>query len=373
MTTTGLFGLERSNRNFQRKEAWGKNVFTNALPVSLLCYAAFHEIEPVQLLATRLPSGRLGVKQQLTPASTILKIDPLEATFQFETSFKPHQSFTKQKPEKSDVVVTDAAGNHLQALEIKLTVVPDTTTASRPHDMQSCEIVSRPLMVEQLAVSICASFGAQGQSRLNQLLNRHLVGPAYYNWRSESDMLLKMPEILRAVTAVIEDGLPLQSPMVLHPIWRTVGQSPKLEEDCFDIFVWTNMAWTQLLLDSATNSRSAVSRPQRSLIWLVKMLWDYSIQGSLDKANIFEEITFNKQTDKAASFAGSKTINYLKGEFLSKPRIPSSDLSKVILGGGTGFLAPERRLDAAVVVSLVESGNEPGLGATPIVSGKESE
>jgi hypothetical protein len=354
-----LYGLNKSNRDFGLPSAWGKNVFTNSFPVALAQYMHNREIAPVLISAVHTPARRLSTEQRECSFDEIFNVDPLEARFLFETSFEPHSAYTRGSPEKSDVVVADASGQHRRALEIKLTTVPDSASAHKPHDQQACELVARPLMIEQLAVTICASYGPARKSVLNELLNEALVHPASMPWGDEEKMRSRWPQVLKAARDIITRGLRFQTPMVLHPVWRTVGTTPAMEDACFDIFVWTDLALASLFVESSDALGAHISRPQRSVIWLIKMLWDYSIQGSLDRADTFESITFNAQTDKAASFSGLKTIKYLGGPYLSSPRVRSSAVSDIILGGGAEYLAPERRLDAALYVQLIKDGARP--------------
>lgn len=59
--------------------------------------------------------------------------------------------------------------------------------------------------------------------------------------------------------------------------------------------------------------------------------------------------------NKAGSFNGHTTHKFLGGEFLSKPRVPSSAVAKIIHPNYRDFLAPERRLDAALYIeSLIQ-------------------
>ena len=358
---TGLYGMRSGNRDFSTEKAWGKNIFTNSFPVALACYMADFDIPPVLLSSELSGAGRIEIRQELTPLKEIFQVETDQAKFFFETSFAPHSSFTAQVPEKSDLVVADSDSTPRSAFEIKLTTVPDNTTARKDHDFQSCEMVLRSLMIEQLAISICASYGKSGRASLNSLLNASLSSPNQIPWTDEKAMLSRLPEVLRAVEQVIKAGIDLQLPMVLHPIWRTVGQSPVLEDDCFDLFVWTNMALATMILDGSQPKPkgSRITRPQRSLIWLAKMLWDYSAQGTLDKADTFKTISYNTQTDKAASFSGQVTFRYLKGKQLAKPRVKARALDEIILGGGAKYLAPERRLDNSIFLQLVKDGISP--------------
>jgi hypothetical protein len=49
MAAPGLFGLNNSNRDFTKADAWGKNQFNTSFPVALVCYMASRGIEPVYL------------------------------------------------------------------------------------------------------------------------------------------------------------------------------------------------------------------------------------------------------------------------------------------------------------------------------------
>ena len=45
MAVPNLFGLKKANRDFSRKEAWGKNQFNSSFPASLCCYLAHQKID----------------------------------------------------------------------------------------------------------------------------------------------------------------------------------------------------------------------------------------------------------------------------------------------------------------------------------------
>ena len=37
----------------------------------------------------------------------------------------------------------------------------------------------------------------------------------------------------------------------MQPIWKTEGKSAKLHDNCLDIFMWSNLAFTRLFIDAA--------------------------------------------------------------------------------------------------------------------------
>lgn len=356
---TALYGVNTASHDFDKREAWGKNIFTNTMPVALAQYmdlAMF--LKPVLISAEQYGSGRLSTRQSTeTSWQEIIKTDPMDARFLFEYPFDGFKRFTRKLPEKSDVVVTDSQGNHTRALEIKLTVVPDNNTRSRESDKQACEIVVRPPTIEQLAYSICASFGESKRQELNELILRHVPNPQQFRWSDEKYVIAHFEMIKNAVSALITNGIDVQEPLVLNVIWRTEDASPELQERCFEVFVWTNFAFLVMFLDAATGTRSTrLTRPQRSLVWLVKLLYDYSSQAHIDRADVFTTITYGAQSDKAGAFNGSVTHKYLGGKYLSSPRIGRSEISNIVIGQGAQYLAPERRLDAAIYIQLIRDG-----------------
>ena len=111
--------------------------------------------------------------------------------------------------------------------------------------------------------------------------------------------------------------------------------------------------------------RSRITREARSAVWLTKMLWDYSTAGQLTMSEVTKEISFGKQQDKAGTFSGKVTFDYLNGPELSCPRVPKSAVGDIILNGGVGYLRPERRLDATLLADGSLAGAAPRSATDP--------
>lgn len=62
-----------------------------------------------------------------------------------------------------------------------------------------------------------------------------------------------------------------------------------------------------------------VSRQDRTLVWLIKMLLDYSTYGKFNFKEIIDSITLNVKNDKAFSSNGRETYPFLKCKELTKP------------------------------------------------------
>lgn len=359
-----LYGLAHASHDFTEDRSWGKNIFTNAFPVAVAQYEAIEmELDPILIRVASVQPGQVITIPCPTPWREIINTEPASARFEFETPFEPYRQYTSHRGlNNSDVIVADANGLHRRALEIKLTTVPDSASHEKPKDEQSSEIVARPLMVEQLAVSIAHSLGPGGRDFLFGAVQKHVNNPQQARWTEASWMRANMSSVLAVVEDVISRGIEFQTAMVLNVIWRTVGRTAYLEDDCFETFVWTDMAFAALFHDSAARaatrwergSASEITRPQRSLIWLVKMLWDYQSQGEVDAVDA-TALAYGLQTDKAGSFSGGVTRRFY-GPFLNEPRVPNNAVSEIINSDFRKFLAPERRLDAALVIeSLMQT------------------
>ena len=366
--TRTLFGISKSNLDFSKKGkgGWGKNKFNNAFPISLLCFLDSNGFD-VPLIAASTSGGRAVINRTRIAVADLLGAEAEQCRFEFEGVFPQFVPFVDGPPNKSDVIVYNGADVACRALEIKLTVVPDQTTLQLPRASQASEFVTRPLMIELLATNICMAFGASNRPMLNNLLLSEIGNPNNWNWRSEDEMYRRLPVIRDALETLIVESEALQTPMVVQPIWRTIGDSMQLDRNCFDVFCWTDYGLALLYLQSlGTNIRkkkkkgdALISRESRSAIWLIKMLWDYSTAGQLTMSEVVNGIAYRHQQDKAGAFSGRVMLDYLKGPELTNPRVRRDDLPKIVLNGGEEFLNPERRLDATIFMETAFARRTP--------------
>ena len=357
---TFLFGLDYASHDFSSPQSLGKNTFTNAFPLSICQYLSIERELDIPVIKAVLKDGKLNTDHVMTPWGDIIGVDPSQAKFNFECVYSGYKEYTHTGANKSDVVVSDLDDNHKRPLEIKLVVVPTSNTAKYDRENQSCEIVVRPPTVEQLAFSIAHSYGESQRVKLQELIVDALGKPSDYKWSDEKSMIAALPNILEAAKRVCEGGLKVQTPLELTAIWRSEGQKPILDEYAFDAFVWTDMAFMQLFMDQIYRNcfdkngdpvkPKSIARPSRSLVWLIKSLWDYSTQRSLDFSGVHSNITFDAQSDKAGSFTGASSLKHLKSEQFFYPRIARTELSNILNPDSNQHLLPERRLDAAIAI-----------------------
>lgn len=115
-----------------------------------------------------------------------------------------------------------------------------------------------------------------------------------------------------------------------------------------------------------------VSRQERTLIWLLRMLFDFARSGQFNPSNIIETSSFNIRNDKAFACNGSVTNKYMKSPQLTKPRFKKEIVRDIILNGGQKFLSPERRLDA-ILVSSPDLFSDAGDAAIPNFTVEDTE
>lgn len=348
----GLFGLDNTNRDFTQKQFWGKNLFNSSFPTALACYMQTKEINPVYLT---LNSSNEVEQIDITIEQLFgLKALTPDLRFNFEADYVPYAAFVSGSLPRVDLVTLNTSqltNPYLRALEIKLTALPDNQTAQFSEDKYGTEIVLRPDTIVYMALSIVTIYADERQVLLNFLSP---VCSKIQNWTSSSEIYYFLPELTQALQKVLQAKLTEQKPLLMQPIWKTVGNSGVLADNCFDIFVWSNFSLTVLFTDRAFSLNSATSkvsinRPARALIWLVKMLYDFAQKGKFNQRLIIDELTYNTKNDKAFAIGGNLTYKYMKGDVLTKPRVQKTAVKEIILGGGQNFLSPERRLDASII------------------------
>jgi HindVP restriction endonuclease len=350
----GLFGLEpsRCNRDFAKGTSWGKNKFNSSFPAALACYMASKSLMPVYL---RLDSSSKIVHTKIT-TSELFGLEPFSTDlyFSFESDYTPYRTIATGGIPRTDLVTlnTSEIPSCLRCLEVKLTALPDNSTYRLSDEKYGCEIVVRPVTIVYLALSIAYKF-----KNSRELLLTYLE-PVCHDMDTWSDMTVIVSRVLALADALdhlLTTHLHLQTPLVLQPIWKTIGRTFKLCDQCLDIFVWSDFAFTRLFFDvtrGTTRGLQSVGRPARSLVWLAKMLYDFAQTGKIPYLDIIRTLSFNAQTDKAFALNGANTNKYMVCEELVNPRIQKSEIKDIVLGGGQNFLSPERRFDAALLNDL---------------------
>lgn len=349
-----MYGLDHSNKDFEKADSFGKNTFTTAFPIALANYIDEEKRLPMNYIVVEIDGdGRPKTLQKLESLAKLIGIDPRSAYYAFEDSFSGYDAYAVDRANRSDIVIKDYnTGKEVSAFEVKLVVVPTSGTASKSREEQLCELVVRPPSIEQLCFSVAASFGRAERITISDIIVEALGNPIDYEWDNEAYMLAHRQQILDAADELTRQGIDRQAPFVLMGEWRTVGQEAEFDPAGFDVFFWSNLAFLQLFSNVMRNAivrhTGYIGRPERALIWFVKSMFDYAAQGSVMFNRTHSLITFGGQTDKAGSFTNDNIAKFVLSDNFIYPRVPAEDHGRIISAKGVRFLRPERRLDAVL-------------------------
>lgn len=341
-----LFGIKHSNRDFSDKDAWGKNQFNSSFPAALSAYLAHKNLENIYIKLNE----NLETYHDCISTENLYGLPSVSENlfYSFESQFLPFQKFLIGNIPRVDLVTQNLADNSiLKSLEIKLTALPDNSTCNLAEEFYGCEIVVRPDTIIYLACSLFEFF----ENRKAELQN--IIGNDFdeiSDWTEANLVIPHLKNMIRVMDEVSWKMLGFQTPLVMQPIWKTQGKTPKLAENCLDVFVWSDLAFIRLFAKVAEIEvkEHKITRQLRTLIWLVKMLYDFSRDGQVNHAKIIDSLSYNTKNDKAFALSGRVTHQFMKGEILSKPRITKDEIKDIILGGGQNLLSPERRFDAII-------------------------
>ena len=338
--TPSLFGLSKTNRDFSKKESWGKNQFNSSFPASLCCYLASKAIKANYL---SIQKGKyVSATINIEDVFNILANDE-DLYFAFEAQHTPFQKCVIGTLPRTDIVVQrESNGECLAGLEVKLTALPDNTTCNLDDSLYGSEIVVRPDTIVYLACSLALNSQNKPDEHLNQV--------NIEDWSDANQVLPHIDTIIDSIEKISLLAEKVQQPFLLQPIWKTIGKSPELSEQCLDIFVWSDAGFSNFISKIANRSSDAkkITRQTRTVIWLYKMLKDFRTFGKFDHEEIIDTLSYNTKNDKAFASAGNVTNKYMSCPRLERPIIARSEIQKIILGGGQNLLSPERRFDAII-------------------------
>lgn len=338
-----LFGITHSNRNFRLADTWGKNQFNSSFPAALVAYLYSKRLHCVYI---KTDANNRTYHDFICP-SDLFGIAPTDdnAFYAFESVYTQYTPFYIGNTPRIDLVIQNRSTGHcLKGLEVKLTALPDNSTCDFDSDSRySCELVIRPDTISYLACSIAKDYVANKQALKDILGDFNNI-----DWDDEVNVLENYRQFVIAIDKLIKHHHFNQEPLVLEPIWKTNGKSPSLANNCLDVFVWSNLALIHLFTDFTNQPIRRIGRTERTLVWLVKMLWDFSLWGQFDADAIIDQLSFNTRNDKAFSVNGRVTHPLLTCNELTTPRIQKNEIKNIILGGGQNLLSPERRFDAII-------------------------
>ena len=340
-----LFGVKHSNKDFEQKEAWGKNQFNSSFPVAMASYMAHKGIDNVYLTLDK----KQKVKCDKISTQKLFGIAPQsdDLFFSFESIYTPYERFVIGELPRIDLVTQNRGdGSILKGMEIKLTALPDNSTCELLDKQFGTEIVTRPPTIIYLACSIAFLYHKSYLS-LRQYFDAKF--DRLRDWANPEIVLPHIKDMIDTLDNILLDNNSKQEPIIMQPVWKTEGKSSRLSENCLDVFVWSNFAFVELIVRELRSSQILkITRQARTVVWLFKMLYEFSKTGQFYPKQIIDDYSYNTLNDKAFSASGIVTHSFMQSPELTKPRIKSSEIKNIILGGGQNMLSPERRFDAII-------------------------
>jgi hypothetical protein len=340
-----LFGIKHSNRDFEQKDAWGKNQFNSSFPVALASYMAHKGIDNVYLTLDKKQKVKCDKISTQKLFGITSELDDL--FFSFEGIYTPYERFVIGELPRVDLVTQrHSDGNILKGMEIKLTALPDNSTCELSDNQFGTEIVTRPPTIIYLACSI-ASIYQKSYLPLRQYFDSKF--DKLRDWANPEIVLPHIKDMIDAIDKILFDNNSKQEPIVMQPVWKTEGKSSRLSKNCLDIFVWSNFAFVELIVKELRNQKiPKITRQARTVVWLFKMLYDFSKTGQFYPKQIIDDYSYNTLNDRAFAASGIITHSFMQCSELTKPRIKNIEIKNIILGGGQNLLSPERRFDAII-------------------------
>ena len=335
-----LFGIKHSNRDFSDRKSWGKNQFNTSFPAALTCYMYDQDIKPVYVVVDK----NLDIMHRDITQKDLLGCESFDDIFfSFEDAYDPFSLYSSDRMPRIDLVLRENKSRScLNCLEIKLTALPDNTTCMLNESQWGSELVIRPDTVVYLSCLMASKYPDRNK------LRRYLLPLGSIADLTKVDNAIKHIDTLVSIfDQLIAEKIPQQQSYILQPIWRTRGKEAVLMEDCFDVYVWSDLAFTRLFVDKIkSGTRERMTRPIRTLVWIIKMLDSYALTGKISYKQILATYNYQSQTDKSFAISGRETNKYMSCARLVKPSISKNEIRNIIKGNAHKFLSPERRLDA---------------------------
>ena len=231
---------------------------------------------------------------------------------------------------------------------MKLTTIPDNTTVDENEEDYGAELVIRSPTMRYAAMGM----GSACTGHMTQV--RDLFSPTcakIRDWDNIVEVSKYRDRIIQSLDIFLNTYSHLQRPFLMQPIWKTIGKSSVLADNCLDIFVWSDFAICRLLLESGKSSDEKISRPQRAALRLSRFLYELATKGKVYQKPIYDGMTFDNLNDKEFAVSGKKTNSHMRCDRLTKPILEKGQIKEIILGGGQKFLSPERRFDAIIYYS----------------------
>ena len=346
---SGLFGIEHSNRTTDKH--WGKNCFNSSFPAATANYMLVHDIPAIYIKLIEV-NGQLKVIPTEISIRDVFNCgtkQPSDLYFSFETVFEPYQKYSFDPVDGIDLVIKDTNGNFLAPLEVKLTVMPDSTTYEKPEDQWGSEVVIRSATTSYCALGM---FDAVRDHAYDIREIFEAACSSIQSWDNDFEMTHKTNTLCQSIDCFQKRYYNHQKPLLMQTIWKTQGKSPLLADNAFDIVVWSDYAFSRLFIDNSYEEAKTMSRPMRASARLARCIWELSKSGRIRLVDIYRQMAFGNQTDKEFSISGTIWKSYVTCDRTSTLMLPKETVNSIIADGYIERLSPERRFDQTLYFTV---------------------
>lgn len=347
--TSGLYGIEHSNRSSD--DHWGKNCFNSSFPAAMANYMLDNNIPAIYISLAEV-EGKLTVIATEIPINKVFNCgtkSPNELYFAFESVYEPYQEYSFDQIDGIDLVVKDTEGHFLSPLEVKLTVLPDSSTYKKPESQWGSEMVIRSATTSYCALGMFDAI-KQNTSEIRDLFED--ACSSIQSWDNNFEMTHKLPRLCQSIDAFQQRFYRHQKPLLMQTLWKTQGKSPLLANNAFDIVIWSDYAFSRLFIDSSYEVAKTMSRPMRATARLARCLWELSKSGKIRIVDIYRQMAFGNQTDKEFSIPGVKWKTYVTTPRTAQLILPKETVNEIIENGYIEKLSPERRFDQTLYFTV---------------------
>lgn len=347
--SNGLYGIYNSNRSADNH--WGKNCFNSSFPTATACYMMDNNVKAIYITLA-VKNGKLiivpteiSIQEAFNCGNRTCK----DLFFSFESVYAPYQKYSFDPIDGIDLVVKDTSGAFLSPLEVKLTVIPTSQTATLPEEKWGSEIVVRSATTSYCALGMFDAVSGSSKE-IREIFERSCS--SIQMWDNDYEMTHKMPTLCQAIDDFQKRYYTHQKPLLMQTLWKTKGQSPLLADQAFDIVIWSDYAFSRLFLDGSSQPAETMKRGMRASARLARCLWELSKSGKIRVADIYRQMAFGNQTDKEFAIGGSLWRKYVTTDRIQNLALNKDIVNTVIEPGYIEKLMPERRFDQTLYFTV---------------------
>ena len=338
----GTFGIEHSNR--RPGDHWNKNCFNTSFPVALACYLMKKGIKAIYN-KLEFHNGKPKVVSSEIDIGDVFYCggsDTSDLYFRFDSVFEKYRTYSADPIDGIDLVVITTDGKYLAPLEVKLSVLQTDSSGRQSEPKSGSDLMIRSAVTSYCALGMYDSVKNESKNIRNIFED---VCTTICNWSNGDEVMYSIPRIAECINVFQERYHTAQKPLLMQAIWKINEKTSELEEDAFDIIVWSDYAISRLFIDKSYTAEKAMSRASRATSRLARCLWELSRSEKIRLFDIYSQMAYGNRSDKEFAIGAKEWTAYISTNRIIKPILKKNTLNEIIKPGYIEKLSPERRFD----------------------------